>query len=116
MLSEKQEKVLMEIEKYIEVNKFSPSVRELCDLLGLRSTSTVHGYLKRLEKEGYIKNHPTLPRTLMILKGTKPSTPMISIRVEDIRKLKELLNTLPEISMPIEDLEGLKETLNSLDI
>lgn len=114
MLTEKQERMLNEVIKYINANKIAPTVRELCDLTGLKSTSTVHGYLNRLEREGYIKKHPTFPRTLIVLKGIKEVAPMISIPVEDLRKIKDLLNSLPEVSMPGEDLEKLKESVNSL--
>ena len=91
MLTKSQEKVLREIEKYIEVNKIAPTVRELGELTGLKSTSTVQGYINRLEKNGYIKRHPTCPRTITILKGTKPT---FEERTERFKKLVEILEML----------------------
>ena len=44
-----------------------PSVREICDAVGLKSTSTVHGHLSRLEKKGLIRRDPTKPRAIEIL-------------------------------------------------
>ncbi|MGI6141849.1 MAG: transcriptional repressor LexA, partial [Caldicoprobacterales bacterium] len=49
---------------------YPPSVREICDAVGLKSTSTVHGYLERLEKKGLIRRDPTKPRAIEILDDT----------------------------------------------
>jgi len=68
MLTSRQKELLELIGHYIEEHGYSPTVRELTDLSGLKSTSTVHGYLKRLEKAGYISKHDTLSRTLRVLK------------------------------------------------
>lgn len=52
----------------------------------------------------------------MVLKGTKEAAPMILMPVEDLRKIKHLLNSLPEISVPVEELEKLRISLNSMYI
>jgi len=57
---------LKTIAKYIDENEFSPTVRELCELLNIRSSSTAHGYIVKLKELGVIENHETLPRTLKI--------------------------------------------------
>ena len=46
---------------------YPPTVREICKAVGLKSTSSVHGHLKQLEKEGLIKRDPTKPRALEIV-------------------------------------------------
>ncbi|HWR60378.1 MAG TPA: transcriptional repressor LexA, partial [Clostridia bacterium] len=46
-----------------------PSVREICDAVKLKSTSTVHGHLERLERKGYIRRDPTKPRAIEVLDG-----------------------------------------------
>ena len=46
---------------------YPPSVREICEAVGLKSTSTVHGHLDRLEKKGYIRRDKTKPRAIEIL-------------------------------------------------
>ena len=61
----------LQILEYIRecVHKFGypPSVREICKEVGLSSTSTVHGYLNRLESLGYIRRDPTKNRTIELL-------------------------------------------------
>lgn len=66
-LSEKQKKILDFLKQEIRTKGYPPSVREICDAVGLKSTSTVHGYLERLEKKGLIRRDPTKPRAIEIL-------------------------------------------------
>ena len=51
---DKQQEILSFIEKHLSQKGFPPTVREICEAVGLNSTSTVHGCLSRLEKNGYI--------------------------------------------------------------
>jgi repressor LexA len=60
-------KILMAIQAYHEKHGFSPTVRELRDMVGLRSTATVHRYLGILKKEGKIDWNPEMARTIRIL-------------------------------------------------
>ncbi len=57
--------------EFIESEKkskgYPPSVREIAKAVGLRSSSTVHGYLRKLEDDGYIRRDPTKPRAIEIL-------------------------------------------------
>ncbi len=69
-LSEKQRKILDFLKQEILTRGYPPSVREICDAVGLKSTSTVHGYLERLEKKGLIRRDPTKPRAIEILDDT----------------------------------------------
>lgn len=64
-LSEKQEAILDFIKKEYIVRGFSPSVREICEAVGLKSTSSVHAHLKTLEKKGYIKRDPEKSRAIV---------------------------------------------------
>ncbi|MCT4618764.1 MAG: transcriptional repressor LexA [Marinisporobacter sp.] len=66
-LSKQQEKILNYIKNEVEVKGYPPSVREICAAVGLKSTSTVHGHLAKLEKNGYIRRDPTKPRAIEIL-------------------------------------------------
>ena len=59
--------VLDYVNAHIEQNGYPPSVREICAALGFKSTSTVHIYLKALEREGKIVKSPSKPRTLRVL-------------------------------------------------
>ncbi|MBE3101645.1 MAG: transcriptional repressor LexA [Firmicutes bacterium] len=67
VLSEKQKKILSFLKHELMTKGYPPSVREICDAVGLKSTSTVHGYLERLEKKGLIRRDPTKPRAIEIL-------------------------------------------------
>jgi repressor LexA len=116
MLTKAGERVLNEIIKYIKANQIAPSVRELTDLTGLRSTSNVHTHLNNLERDGYIKKHPTLPRTIIVLKGTEESVPMVQVPLEDLRKIRDLFNSLPMVAISPEDIDMLKDSLNVLEL
>ena len=52
-VNEKQQKILDFINEQIEINGYPPSVREICSAVGFKSTSTVHGYLEKLEGRLY---------------------------------------------------------------
>lgn len=66
-LTYKQQEILEYIVSQQALKGYPPSVREICEAVGLRSTSTVHGYLSRLEKKGFIRRDPTKPRAIEIL-------------------------------------------------
>ncbi len=66
-LSTKQQAILNVIKDEIINKGYPPSVREICDAVGLKSTSTVHGHLERLEKKGFIRRDPTKPRAIEII-------------------------------------------------
>ncbi len=51
---DKQQQILNFIEKQVSQKGYPPTVREICEAVGLNSPATVHGYLKRLERDGYI--------------------------------------------------------------
>lgn len=63
-----RDKILKAIAEYFEVHKYAPSVRELCDMTGLSSTSTVSMHLTKLQIEGLIETDHGLgvPRALRI--------------------------------------------------
>ena len=63
---ETQGLILDFIREQISENGFPPSVREICEAVGLKSTSTVHGHLKRLEKQGILKRDSMKPRAMAV--------------------------------------------------
>ncbi|MBQ9279515.1 MAG: transcriptional repressor LexA [Clostridia bacterium] len=65
--TDKQQKVLDFVKESMKRDGYAPSVREICKALDLKSTSTVHGYLVRLEKKGLIQRAALKPRTLRIV-------------------------------------------------
>lgn len=81
MLENKQYEIFEYIKSQIYEKGYPPSVREICAAVGLKSTSTVHGHLARLEKKGYIRRDPTKPRAIEILKGSINKKELIDIPV-----------------------------------
>ena len=66
-LTAKQSEILEFLKSEILKRGFPPSVREICEAVHLRSTSSVHAHLETLEKRGYIRRDPTKPRAIEIL-------------------------------------------------
>ena len=66
-ITDKQQEILEYIKKEILNRGFPPAVREICDAVHLKSTSSVHSHLETLEKNGYIRRDPTKPRAIEIL-------------------------------------------------
>lgn len=71
----KKEAVFEYIKTQVKINGFPPSVREICQAVGIKSTSTVHAYLEKLKEEGHLEKIPSSSRALKILND-----------VEDIRE------------------------------
>ena len=67
MLTTRQKQILEYIRTCVHQFGYPPSVREICKEVGLSSTSTVHGYLHRLEDLGYIRRDPAKNRTIELL-------------------------------------------------
>ena len=61
-----QAKILEYIETSSQINGYPPSVREICEATGLKSTSTVHGHLVRLEKKGLLNRTSMRPRAITV--------------------------------------------------
>lgn len=66
-ISKKQEEILSYMKDEILHKGYPPTVRDICDAVGLKSTSSVHAHLETLEKNGYIKRDPTKPRAIEII-------------------------------------------------
>lgn len=69
-ISKKQQEILEYIKMQILERGFPPAVREICEAVNLKSTSSVHSHLETLEKNGYIRRDPTKPRAIEILDDT----------------------------------------------
>ncbi|MBZ9607911.1 transcriptional repressor LexA [Clostridium estertheticum] len=78
---DKQSEIYNFIKKQVQLKGYPPSVREICDGVGLRSTSTVHGHLARLEKKGYIRRDPTKPRAIELIKDSVIRKELIDIPI-----------------------------------
>ena len=66
-ISAKQSEILEYIKEQILSKGYPPAVREICQAVHLKSTSSVHSHLETLEKNGYIRRDPTKPRAIEIV-------------------------------------------------
>ena len=66
-ISAKQSEILEYIKEEILSKGYPPAVREICNAVHLKSTSSVHSHLETLEKNGYIRRDPTKPRAIEIV-------------------------------------------------
>lgn len=82
-LTAKQEQILDYLKECILKKGYPPAVREICDAVNLKSTSSVHSHLETLEKKGYIRRDPTKPRAIEICDDSfqMVRTEMVSIPV-----------------------------------
>ncbi|MDK2964721.1 MULTISPECIES: transcriptional repressor LexA [Lacrimispora] len=66
-ITPKQQEILEYIKETILKKGYPPAVREICEAVHLKSTSSVHSHLETLEEKGYIRRDPTKPRTIEII-------------------------------------------------
>lgn len=66
-MSAKQQEILEFIKSEIIHKGYPPAVREICEAVHLKSTSSVHSHLETLEKNGYIRRDPTKPRAIEVV-------------------------------------------------
>ncbi len=66
-ISAKQQEILDFMKNEILNKGYPPSVREICEAVSLKSTSSVFSHLETLEKNGYIRRDPTKPRAIEII-------------------------------------------------
>lgn len=69
-LSTKQQEILEYLKECILKKGYPPAVREICEAVKLKSTSSVHAHLETLEEKGFIRKDPTKPRAIEILDDT----------------------------------------------
>jgi repressor LexA len=86
-LAGKQLEVLEFLKSELYNKGYPPSVREICEAVGLKSTSTVHGHLERLEKKGFIRRDPTKPRAIEILDSSPLSIARDLVEVPIVGKV-----------------------------
>ena len=82
-ITAKQQEILDYIKDEILKKGYPPTVREICETVKLKSTSSVHAHLETLEKNGYIRRDPTKPRAIEICDDNfqMVRTEMVSIPV-----------------------------------
>src|SRR5690554_3026867 len=72
-LTERQESILTFITNFIEEKGYPPTVREIGKACGMRSSSSVHGQLRKLEELGYIKKDGSQSRAISVVQDDEPS-------------------------------------------
>ena len=86
-LTRRQKEILDYLKSTIRKRGYPPSIREICEALNLRSSSTVHNHLCNLEEKGYIKREVAKPRSIELLKPRKKP------RQEACNSLKNVIST-----------------------
>ena len=95
-ITEKQLNILKYIQSQVHQKGYPPSVREICAAVGLKSTSTVHGHLNRLEAKGYIRRDPTKPRAIeILLPGDEFKDEDISTNVQQLDDYRTNISMVP---------------------
>ena len=104
-LTAKQQEVLDYIKQCTAQRGYPPAVREICQAVGLRSTSSVHSHLASLERAGYIRRDPTKPRAIEIVPTEEsnilPLRPQSFVSVPIIGTV-----TAGEPILAVENIEG----------
>ena len=100
-LSEKQQEILDYMKDCILKKGYPPAVREICDAVHLKSTSSVHAHLETLEERGYIRKDPTKPRAIEILDDTFNLTRREIVNVPIVGTV-----TCGEPILAVENIEG----------
>ena len=90
-ISEKQQRILDFINTFSMEHGYPPSVREICAEVGLRSTSTVHAHLKKLQEAGYLEANDHKSRALTPVAGASmvPRVPILgpkAMHLENVRR------------------------------
>ena len=82
-ITAKQQEILSYIKEQILEKGYPPAVREICEAVHLKSTSSVHSHLETLEKNGFIRRDPTKPRAIEICDDSFQAvrTEMVSLPV-----------------------------------
>ena len=92
-LSKKQSIVYDYIARFITKHHYAPTVREICEGVGLESPSTVHEHLVQLKAKGLISYEPKTPRTIQILN--------LAEELEEYRKEYGKEPSIVELSIPL---------------
>lgn len=78
-LNNPREDIYQYIVAYAQTHAYPPSVREICEAVGLTSTATVHAHLKKLEQQGLITRDPSRQRSIRVMDGGAFERPANSI-------------------------------------
>ncbi len=108
-ITKRQKAVLDDIERHIVEKGYGPTVREVCEDLGLSSPSTVHVHLKALEEKGFIKRDPLKSRSISLTYEVEDATASLMQDLHDIVSVPLVGNVAA--GMPILAEENITDTL-----
>ena len=94
-LSKMQQKIYDHIAETIRTQGYPPSVREICDAVGLKSPSTVHFHLKHLEEAGYIEKSAGKGRALALTQDVRAAAVTATETVEPTAEAESAHNQVP---------------------
>jgi len=113
-------KILDFVNSEVTEKGYPPSVREICSAVGFKSTSTVHGYLQRLQENGMIQKDPTKPRALRVISRNsnplqKPKAPLNNMSSRKSYYVEKELIDVPLVGkvtagQPILAVENIEDT------
>ena len=97
----------------IQNRNFSPTVREICEEVGIKSTSAVHYYLQMLEEKGYIVKDPLKKRTIKLPGSTSKAIPLLGTVTAGIP-----ITAMQEVEeyIPVNNLSGSAEDYFALHV
>ncbi|MBI9012067.1 MAG: transcriptional repressor LexA [Clostridiales bacterium] len=115
-ITTKQLNILKFIKSEVSKKGYPPSVREIGAAVGLKSTSTVHGHLSRLEAKGYIRRDPTKPRAIeILLPSDEFADTDINTNISNIEQVQQSVTMVPIVGrvsagQPILAVENIEDT------
>lgn len=65
-MTDQQKRIYLAIRAFIETNGYGPTIREICNAVGLSSSSTVKSHVDTLRRKGYVTFEKSLPRTIRL--------------------------------------------------
>lgn len=100
-LTDKEKKMFKYIRDTIRTNGYAPSVRDICSAVGIKSTSTVHAYIRRLEEKGYIGRVDGKSRAITVINNAPEREDPRTVRVPMLGQVRAGLPILA-----VENYEG----------
>lgn len=112
-LSNPQQQIYDFIVSFTDAHSYPPSVREICEAVGLRSTATVHVHLKNLEQRGLIVRDPNKQRSIQVTVSTPLSdgSESTGAKEEDVKSGKALIPLIGHVAagLPILAQENIED-------
>ena len=112
-LTKRQQDILAFLKEQIAANGYPPSVREICEAIGLSSTSTVHSHLNTLEAKGFIRREANGARTITLVEDSDDPESTSSLLEDDPYANTQVLPLLGRVAAgePILAEQNIEETL-----